>query len=67
MIARELESTGLEFATDQDLNRYYRDAHFWINRGDHPTQTMTQLKRYLTKVRRERLRRLDPNETDWSV
>lgn len=65
MIKTELESTGLEFAQEAELRRLYQNFTFWLNRGDHPTQSMTDLESGLMRVRREQMRRADPNEQTW--
>lgn len=65
MIKNVLEATGLEFAEDKELLRLFRDCVFWLNRGDHPTQSMTKIQATMIDVRREQMRRADPAETRW--
>lgn len=60
-----LESTGLEFASDQDLTRQIESDSFWLERADHPTVSVKALWWGVQQVRRERLRRLDPKESNW--
>lgn len=64
-VGNPLEMTGLEFASEADLTRQMESDSFWLKRGDHPTVSSETLRWRTQQVRRERLRRLDPQEANW--
>ena len=60
------ESTGLEFASQDDLTRQIGSDSFWLSQGGHPTDSAEVLWWRIQQVRRERLRRLDPCEISYT-